>query len=355
MYNSPRAKVKYALGAPGQLVYVGPERTDEIKITLVEYDAEGHFEEHETADLEQLAHAIETASITWINVIGLHQLNVMDGIGQAFNIHPLLLEDILNTNQRPKIDQNDSSLYIIMKAVFWQEETASPDVEQVSLVIGPNYVLSFLERPNDLFQSVRQRMRETNSRIRTLGADHLAYILLDTIVAHYFLALEQLGDQLDSIEDQLITRPDTVTAQTIHKLKREMIYLRKSIWPLREIIGSLQHGEYVQFEESTLIYLRDVYEHVIQVIDTIETFRDIASGMLDIYLTSASNKMNEVMKVLTVIATIFIPLTFITSLYGMNFAYMPELQWRWGYPVTWLIMLVVSLTMIFYFKKKRWI
>ena len=340
--------------SPGTLLHVGKQKTNEVTITLLDYDGKGYFMERETADLAELAKAIQTPAITWINVTGLHQIATMDGIGQAFGIHPLLLEDILDTGQRPKIEQSNDILILILKAVCWDEVTDHTEVEQVSLVIGATYVLSFLERPSDLFNPVYQRLREGNGRLRQMGADYLVYALLDAIVDNYFLTLEQISDQIEQIEDDIIEDPTPKNIQTIHELRRELLDLRKAIWPLREIISSLYRGEFPQFQSETLLYVRDVYEHIIQVIDTLETFRDIVSGLLDMYLSTVSNKMNEVMKVLTIIATIFIPLTFITSLYGMNFQYMPELHWRMGYPFVWLTIILTSLGLILYFKRKGW-
>jgi magnesium transporter len=339
---------------PGSLVYTGDQTHAAVTITMLDYDANGYFVERETVDPAELAQAIETPAITWIHVTGLHHVSMIDSIGQAFGIHPLLLEDILNSEQRPKIEQANGTVYIILKAVNWHEEAAHTHVEQVSLVIGPTYVLSFLERPSDLFAPVRRRLREGNGRIRQMGADYLAYSLLDTIVDNYFLTLEQISEQIEEIEDGIIENPTPEAVQTIHELRRDLLYLRKAIWPLREVISSLYRGEYTQFRPETLPYLRDIYEHVIQIIDTIETCRDIVSGLLDMYLSTVSNRMNEVMKLLTIIATIFIPLTFITSLYGMNFDYMPELHWPMGYPLVWLTILLIGIALGLYFKRKGW-
>jgi magnesium transporter len=227
--------------------------------------------------------------------------------------------------------------------------------EQISIVLGPDFVVSFQEREGDVFNPIRERIRIGRGRIRKMGADYLAYALLDSVVDNYFIFLEKLGDKIEFLEEELVTNPTTETLQTIHDLKTEMVFLRKSVWPLREIISGLERGESALIQESTEIYLRDVYDHTIQVIDTVETFRDMVSGMLDIYLSSVSNRMNEVMKVLTIIATIFIPLTLIAGIYGMNFQYMPELGWRWGYPMVWLIMLVIGALMLVYFRRERWL
>jgi magnesium transporter len=226
--------------------------------------------------------------------------------------------------------------------------------EQVSLILGPNYVISFQEG-EDVFEPLRERIKSGKGRIRKMGADYLAYALLDSIVDNYFAVLEKLGEAVEFLEEKLVTDPTRDTLHAIHNLKREMIFLRRSVWPLREVLGSLERGESPLVKDSTEVFFRDVYDHTIQVIDTIETFRDMLSGMLDIYLSSISNRLNEVMKVLTIIATLFIPLTFLVGVYGMNFKYMPELGLRWAYPVLWAIMVGTAVAMLIYFRKKRWL
>jgi magnesium transporter len=239
--------------------------------------------------------------------------------------------------------------------LYYDQREQEIEAEQVSLILGSNFVISFQEREGDVFTVIRDRIRTGKGRIRKAGADYLAYSLVDAIVDYYFVILEKLGEKIEGIEEELVTNPTPETLQTIHHLKRELIFLRKSVWPLREVISVLERGESALIQESTGIYLRDLYDHTIQVIDSIETFRDMVAGMLDIYLSSVSNKLNEVMKVLTIIATIFIPVTFIVGIYGMNFQYMPELGWRWGYPVVWLVIVVVVIAMVFYFRRKKWI
>jgi magnesium transporter len=246
-------------------------------------------------------------------------------------------------------------IFVVLKTFSYNHQSDELEPEQISLILGPSFVVSFQEREGDVFNPIRERIRSNKGRIRRMGADYLAYSLLDSIVDHYFIVLEQVGEEVEFLEEELVTNPTPETLQTIHNLKREMLFLRKSVWPLREVIGALERGESSLIKESTGIYLRDVYDHTIQVIDTIETFRDMISGMLDIYLSSVSNRMNEVMKVLTIIATIFIPLTFIAGIYGMNFQYMPELEWRWGYPMVWVVMLAIGVLMLIYFRKKDWL
>jgi magnesium transporter len=341
--------------APGTPVHVGRQKMDVVKIALMDFDSAGCQEVAETTDLALLAAARDSAPVTWINVAGLHALETIEAIGGMFDIHPLLLEDILNTEQRPKIEQHDSYLYMILKLIHWDEDAAEIETEQISIVLGSRFVITFQEQEKDIFEPLRQRIRSGKGRVRQSGADYLAYSLLDMIVDHYFVILENLGEQIELVEEELVTDPNAVTLQKIHDLKREMLYLRRSVWPLREVIGGLQRDESTLIKQTTLIFLRDVYEHTIQVIDTIETYRDVVSGLLDVYLSSVSNRMNEVMKVLTVISTIFIPLTFITSLYGMNFTYIPELAWRWSYPVLWLVLMAISGMMLLFFRRRDWL
>ena len=253
--------------------------------------------------------------------------------GSATDFHPLVLEDILNTDQRPKMEEYGDYLYIVLKMLHDKGKGNQIEAEQVSLVLGPNFVFSFQESGGDVFDQIRERLRTGKGRLRKMGADYLAYTLVDAIVDYYFVILEKLGERIELLEEELVAHPRTETLKEIHTLKREMIFLRKAVWPLREVISGLQRGESPLVQKTTGIYLRDVYDHTIQVIDTIETFRDMLSGVLDIYLSSVSNRLNPVMKVLTIIATVFMPLTFLAGVYGMNFKYMPELEWRWGYPV----------------------
>ncbi|MBC8249301.1 MAG: magnesium/cobalt transporter CorA [Anaerolineales bacterium] len=338
---------------PGDLVHIGEKRAEEVKITIVDYD-EACFQEIEAKTIEECFPFRDKPTVTWINIDGIHQIEIMEKLGDSFGLHPLVLEDILNTGQRPKLEDFGDYIYIALKMFYPEDENDEIAEEQLSLILGPKFVISFQEVVGDVFNPVRERIRSGIGRIRKMGADYLAYALIDSVVDNYFLVLEELGEKIEFLEEELVTNPTTETLQIIHKLKREMVFLRKSVWPFREVISSLERGESALIQESTAIYLRDVYDHTIQVIDTVETFRDIISGMLDIYLSSVSNRMNEVMKVLTIIATIFIPLTLIAGIYGMNFQYMPELGWRWGYPLVWLIMLVIGTLMLVYFRRKRW-
>lgn len=339
---------------PGTPVYVGDRGDEEVKITILDYD-ESQIQEKEVKDVEECFPFKETSTVTWINMDGIHKVENIEKIGNHFGVHSLVQEDIVHTEQRPKVEEFEGHLYIVLKMIAYDEENKRTLSEQVSLILGPNYVISFQERQGDIFDSIRERIRNLKGRIRKMGADYLAYTLLDTVVDHYFLVLEKFGERLEELEDELISNPRPEDLQEIHRLKREMIYLRKSVWPLREVISNLEKTETSLIVQSTQIYLRDVYDHTIQIIDTVETYRDMLSGMHDTYLSSISNRMNEIMKVLTIIATIFIPLTFIAGIYGMNFDFMPELGWKWAYFALWGVILGIALIMIFYFRRKKWL
>ncbi len=338
---------------PGTLIHVGKKKMEKVRISVIDYD-EKKLVEKDGISIEQCKTFADSPSVTWINVDGLHKAEVIEKIGTTFDIHPLLLEDIMNTEQRPKVEDYGKYMYFILKMVYLDKRKRIC-VEQVSIILGDTYVISFQERTGDVFESIRQRLKNKKGRIRTLKADYLAYSLIDSIIDHYFVILESISEVIEKLEEEVVEKPSKKTLQDIHMLKRNMLYLRKSVWPLREVISCLQRSESDLIEDNTGFYLRDVYDHTIQVIDTLESFRDMVSGMLDIYLSSISQKLNEVMKVLTIIATIFIPLTFLAGVYGMNFAYMPELQWKWGYFAVLGVMLMVFIGMIIYFKRKKWL
>ncbi len=345
---------------PGTPVFVGEKKVEKVRITVIDYDGET-FEERVVDSIEDCFQYKERPSVTWINIDGLHEISITEKIGKCFGLHPLILEDITNTQQRTKMDVLDEYIFIVMKMHSYHGEAEGIRSEQISIVLGENFLLTFQERYGDVFDSVRNRLRNGKGRIRKCGADYLAYALVDSIVDNYFKVLESVGEVIESMEEELVSNPTPETLQKIHFLKREMIFLRKSVWPLREIIGNLEREESDLIDESTNIYLRDLYDHTIQVIDTVETFRDMISGMLDIYLSSVSNRMNEIMKVLTIFAAIFIPLTFIAGIYGMNFdpgrspLNMPELGWHYGYPFALGLMAVVGIAMLIYFRRKKWL
>jgi len=325
-------------------------------IDVVHYDATS-FEEtslRHLVELEQCPLLRPGEAVNWINVTSLNQERMFDTLAQCFDLHPLVVEDILHAEQRPKQEDYEDYIYIVIKDLSYDTQNGHIDVDQVSIVLGSWFVLSVQEEIGDPFDALRERMRSGKGRLRRLGADYLAYCLVDAIVDNYFVVLEQVGDRIDLLEEHLATNPDREALQTLHDLKREMLTLRSALWPLREVISALERRESPLITETTSIYLRDVYDHIIQVIDTTETYRDILSGMLDIYLSSVSNRMNEVMKVLTIISTIFMPLTFIAGVYGMNFRYMPEIGARWGYPAVLVLMALIAVTMIMYFRRKGW-
>ena len=355
----PRISKKAGL-PPGTPVYHGDKKVEQVRITVIDYDGET-LEEQEVTEIEECFPYKEKPTVTWINIDGLHEVSITDKIGKCFGLHPLVIEDIMNTEQRTKMDVFDEHIFISMKMHSYNGETAEIHSEQISLVFGRNFLLTFQEKPGDIFDPVRNRLRGSKGRIRKNGADYLCHALIDSIVDNYFKVLEGIGEEIESMDEELVSNPTPETLQKIHFLKREMIFLRKSVWPLREIIGGLEREETELIKESTNIYLRDLYDHTIQVIDTIETFRDMISGMIDIYLSSVSNRMNEIMKVLTIFAVIFIPLTFIAGIYGMNFdpgrspLNMPELSWYYGYPFALGLMAVVGIAMLFYFRRKKWL
>jgi len=339
---------------PGTPVYVGPEKAREVRITVIDYGPDGVVE-RKLADPAECRPFKDQPTVTWVNVDGIHNPAVMQTLAEVFGLHPLVQESVLNTEQRPKLEDFDAYLFTVFKMLQWDEEHTRVATEQVSLIFGKGFVLSFQERPGDVFDAVRDRIRNAKGRIRKMGADYLAYSLIDAVVDGYFAVLEKLGDRLEVLEERLIDRPQPRTMREIHHLKREALLLRKSIWPLREVISGMQRTESKLITRETGVYLRDVYDHTIQVIDTMETIRDLLAGMVDTYLSNVSNRMNEVMKVLTIIATIFIPLTFVAGIYGMNFDYMPELHQKWAYPAVLVLMAVVAGGMVLYFRRKRWI
>jgi magnesium transporter len=339
---------------PGTLIYIGERKVEKVRIRILDYD-EAQFEEKEAKAIEESFPFKDKPTVTWVNIDGLHEVEIIEKLGSHFGLHPLLLEDILNTDQRPKMEDYGDYIFIVLKMLYHSDNKDEIESEQVSLILGSNFVISLQEREGDVFDPLRDRIRKSKGRIRKAGPDYLAYALLDAIVDNYFLILEKVGEKIEDTEQQLATNPSPETLQYIRELKNEMIFLRKSVWPLRELISGLERCESTLIHESTSVYLRDVYDRTIQIIDTVESYRDMISGMVDIYLSSVSNKMNEVMKVLTIFASIFIPLTFLAGIYGMNFEFMPELTWRWSYFALLGFMAIVGIFLAIYFKRKRWL
>jgi len=340
---------------PGALVHIGEKWSEQARISVMQYNEET-LREKELADVRELPVPSGASLTTWIHVDGLHDTAMLEQLGEKFDLHPLVLEDILNTDHRPKMEDMGPYIFVILKC-FAADVPAMSEVkaEQVSLILGSNYVLSLQEKESNLLAPIRERIRQNKGRIRKAGADYLAHAILDAVVDSYFLVLEDMGEEIDACEESLVNRPGAAVMTRIQYLKRNMTILRKAVWPLREAVAALERSESSLIAEATNIYLRDVYDHTIQVMDTIESYRDTLSGMLDVYLSSLSNRMNEIMKVLTIIATIFIPLTFLAGVYGMNFDYMPELRWRWGYFMAWGVMIAVALVMLKLFRKNRWL
>lgn len=338
---------------PGTLLPTGETRSDQVNIWLRKYNEE-YFQEQalDFSVFEGCAFDSDDMT-TWLHVTGVHSAHVVEKLGNCFKLHPLIMEDIFDTNHHPKLEDYNDYTFLVARAIYRLED-GSHGTEQISIVLGPNYIISFQESSSEIFAPVLARLRGSKGRIRRMGADYLAYTLLDTIVDNYFVLLEDLGDKIEQMEERLVIEPDRQMINEIYALKTEMLFMRKAIWPLREIVNALERGDSMFFQEATLLYMRDVYDHIIQVIETLETYREMVTGMLDIYLSSVSHKLNEVMKVLTIISTIFIPLTFLAGVYGMNFKYMPELEWEWGYPLIWAIMIISALFMVRYFRRKKW-
>ena len=354
MFKLFHVKAKQVGLAPGTLIHVGEKKIERTELTVIDYDPE-RLDHRDDVSVEDCVDLKETDSVSWINLYGLHDIELIERLGKNFGILPLALEDILNTTHRPKFEQQEAYILIILKMLTFDEAQESVDDEQFSFVFGPRYVLSFQERHGDIFDNVRERLLRKSGRIRHRGTDYLVYALIDSVVDNYFHILEKIGDRLTTLEQDLINDPTPDCLNRIYHFKNQLLLLRKSIWPLREVIAEMQKEESGLIDASTQVFLRDPYDHSIQVIDTVEIFRDSVSGLLDLYMSSVSNRMNEVMKVLTIMASVFIPLTFIAGIYGMNFQNMPELSWKLGYPMILAVMAVCGLGMLLYFKRKRWL
>ncbi len=340
--------------SPGSMEYVGRREAHPTTLALIDYGPD-HCQAKKLERVDPIVPYIASDTITWLDVCGLHNEPVLSRIGREFGIHPLIMEDVLNTTQRPKAEMSDSMVFIVLRMIHLEEKTGRQVVEQVSMIFGKNYVITFQELPGDVLDGLRERIRSGKGRLRASGADYLAYAIMDSVVDHYFLVLEHIGEQIETLEARVLERPDKELVGQIHQVRRDLISLRRATWPLREEIGVLLRQEHPLIDRETLPYLRDLYDHTIRVIETVESHREMASALLDIHLSSTSNRMNEVMKTLTVIATIFIPLTFLAGIYGMNFEYMPELGNRWAYPAFWGICVFVGISMLTIFRRKKWL
>ena len=339
---------------PGTPVFMGESHEAATKIDVIDYDL-GHVERVEVTSIEACRPYKDSPTVTWFNVSGLENVELINRIGQALGLHPLVIEDVVSTRQRPKAEIYDEVVYVVVKMLTWDVEAGEINNEQVSLILGKGFVISFQERPGDVFEPLRGRIDTSKGRVRQMGADYLFYALIDSIVDGYFTILEKAGDAIDALEEKLTTGEDEDALKEIRDTRRDMIFLRKSVWPLREAVATLYRGESDLIGTDVQPYLRDVYDHTFQVMDTVESFRDVVAGMQDTYLSNVSNRMNEVMKTLTIIATIFIPLTFIAGIYGMNFEVMPELKWPFGYLMVWIVMVGVALGLLVYFRRKKWL
>jgi len=338
---------------PGSIVYLGEKKVDKVTIKVTEYDEAG-AETYEIKSVEEIDPFTDTPQVTWVSVCGLHETDFLKQVGEKFKVHPLVLEDILNTDTRPKIEITDDYLFIVMKLMIFNPEQKILETEQVSFILGRSFLFSFSERTDEIFNPVRDRITSQLGKIRKRGGDYLLYALMDIVVDNYFLALEKTEERIELLDDEVINNPDQSQIQSIYNLRNLLLTIRKSFWPSREIVNQLIKDDSDLLEESIEPYLRDLYDHTIHINETIEQQREITNSLMEIYLSMMSNKMNEVMKVLTVIATIFIPLTFIVGIYGMNFKFMPELEWPWAYFAVWGVMIAVVIAMVFYFRKKNW-
>ena len=348
-----RASKKTGL-PPGSLVHVGKVHEGESRISIVDYNRQ-IFTERIAKSLDEILPYRETETVTWVHIEGLHDTGLIESIGRHFDIHPLVLEDILNTHQRPKFEDFEDYLFIVLKGLSLETGGFTVHYEQISILVMKKFVFTFKEKQDELFYPVRRRLADGKGRSRSRGADYLAYVILDTIVDHYFSVQDSLDEVVESVEDKLLSGPTAQTLADIQRLKRELIFIRKSVSPVRELLTAIERSASPLIQEQTQVYLRDVYDHAIRVTEAVDSHRDLITGMLDIYLSSISNKLNEVMKVLTVFASIFIPLTFIAGIYGMNFEYMPELKWKWAYPALWFVFVTIPVALLIYFKKKKWL
>ncbi|URZ16288.1 magnesium/cobalt transporter CorA [Clostridium felsineum] len=339
---------------PGTLVHIGTVTGKKTEIHIMDYK-DDILKEKDTYNIEDCYKYKDTDNMTWINVNGLEDIALYQKLGEHFGIHSLIMEDILNTNQRPKIEEFEKYIFIVLKMIYFKDDKLV--VEQISMICMQNLIITFQEasKAGDVFENLRTRIRNPKGKIRKTKVGYLTYALIDSIVDNYFVVLEKLEDKIEGFEESLMVNVSNNLFNEVYNLKRQMIYLWKAVWPLREIINTLQRGEVDIIEDKVSIYFKDVYDHTVQVIDTIELFRDMVAGLLDTYLSSASNKMNEIMKFLTIFSTIFIPLSFLVGVYGMNFDYMPELKFKYGYVILWMVMLSISGFMLMYFRKKKWL
>lgn len=339
---------------PGSVIYTGNKLKEKLFIEVFDYNEDEYLEKELLSVVESLQYENEN-SITWINLNGLNHVTEIEKLGKSFDIHPLVLEDIVNISQRPKIDEHEDYLFLVLKMLYY-DENETVISEQVSFILGKDYLLSFQESEGDVFDGVRDRIRHAKGRVRNMQSDYLLYILIDAIVDHYFSVIEILGNKIEDFEAEIFSGDlQDDASKKIQNLKREILRLRRAIFPLREVISRIEKNNNKLIHDKTITYYRDLYDHLIQVSENIDIYREMIWSLMDMYMTTISNKMNEVMKVLTIMASIFIPLTFIAGIYGMNFEYIPELKYKYGYFTVWGVMIALFLGMLYYFRKKKWL
>jgi magnesium transporter len=349
----PRSK---KLGTPpGSLIYTGDNPKKLPQITVWLYDASTIVEKHPRTIEEAFSFLQENVKI-WIQICGISDPNLINNLGSRYKLHPLMLEDIMNPTQRSKLDDYRDHLYIVTHLLQYKNDGAgAANEEQLSMVVGKDLLITLLDRESDILKPIEERLQKTTSKMRLRGPDYLAYAILDTIVDNYFMILEQVDQHLENLEHDLLNDPKRNMLLNIQKATRVLALIRKTIWPMREMLSQFRRIDSPLISDATRVYASDVYDHTVQAIETVESFRDVAAGMIHNYLSTINQRLNEIMRVLTVVATIFVPLTFISSLYGMNFDYMPELHSRWGYPIVLGLMLAVCCGMLYFFRRKRWI
>ncbi|MFX1484238.1 MAG: magnesium/cobalt transporter CorA [Promethearchaeota archaeon] len=353
---SPEDMTEKAGLPPGTVVHTGAERTEEVAISIMEF-ADGQMREYIADCLDDCSPPPRPNITKWVHVCGVHDVEIVQKVCQYYNLHPLVIEDIPSVGQRPKLEVMPKSVYVVMRGYDVDQQVDDLHSEQVSVAFGKNFVLSFQETADDLFGSIRDRARRSDSQIRSEGADYIVYTIMDLLVDNYFVVLERFGDLIEDLEDELVAEATSDILGRIYKVKRNLLSFRRHIWPLREVVLKMQRDTLQFVDENMQVFLRDLYDHVIRVTDHVETYRESITGMLDIYLSSVSNRMNSVMKILTVVSTIFIPLTLMASIYGMNWKPIPEIEYLGadGYPIFLLAMLVVTTSLVLYFRKIKWI
>jgi len=352
MLSDLRRRARKVGLSPGTIVFTGERRTEHARVTVTDFD-QATLQEVEIAQAEECARFKDSETVSWIDVVGLHDVTLIEQMGDVFSIHPLVLEDIAHPGQRAKLEEHENYLFIVLRAIGLGPEGLAEE-EQMSLIVGRNYLLTFQERPSAMFDSVRQRIQTSRGRVRRMGVDYLAYALLDAIVDQYFVVLEDIGEDLEELEEVLLESPGPDCLETLHDLRKEVMTIRRAVWPIREMLNVVLRGETPVFDPGTLPYLRDLQDHTLHVMDIVEDFRDLQTGLMELYLSSNSQRTNEVMKVLTIIATLFIPLTFVAGVYGMNFEFMPELHWMYGYPTFWGVILLITGVQLYYMWRKGW-